>query len=439
VLHESAKDVAAYNQWLRTDWAQRQALAEELEVLKQRFAEHQDLVNEEKISHSRKLGDMKNKLSAIAARKADIQDKLSAIDNLSPRIDGFMHGEQEEVSASDLPFDILIARCTDMLDNYDSIREKLLRTIKSVDGNIDNYGETQISKAWARSKQECARVHAITAEDLHSDKFILLLPDALQAFIDDEFSAIRMARIESLRGVGKGLTDFFDRLSVVHSGIKAQSRKITSSIEGNLNIEALSSIGLLLSSRVEELDYWSTLQDFTALWNAWRDSDDGALPEPALLEDMSKLITSLQSMRSGRHLRDYFDLHIRMVENGKEHIITSDSQLDSTSSTGLMYLALCVIFIAISRALCPDPEVTLHWPVDELGVLHGDNISRLFGMLNKAGITMVGGFPSEDPTLLRHFQHRQVIDFKKGIRVIDIPTSTLKERALSKLSSEAEV
>ena len=126
-----------------------------------------------------------------------------------------------------------------------------------------------------------------------------------------------------------------------------------------------------------------------------------------------------------------------MVENGHPRVIHNDNQLDTSTSDGLKYLALCVIFIAISRLLCPDREVKLHWPIDELGLLHGENIARLFDMLNRGGIVMVGGFPSEDPVMLRNFKHRQRIDFKRGIRVIDIPRSSLGERAIARRNVEA--
>ena len=203
-----------------------------------------------------------------------------------------------------------------------------------------------------------------------------------------------------------------------------------------MKIDALSSMGISLTSRIDSLDYWKSLQDFSKSWQEWRESGEHGLPDQSFLDEMSSLIDALKSIKSGSHLRDYFDLHIRMVENGHERIIKNDHQLDNSTSDGLKYLALCVIFIAISRLLCPDREVLLHWPIDELGILHGENISRLFSMLDHGGIVMVGGFPSEDPVMLRHFKHRQVIDFKKGIRVIDIPNSTLRERALAHRNME---
>lgn len=212
----------------------------------------------------------------------------------------------------------------------------------------------------------------------------------------------------------------------------SKSRKITSAIEENMKIDALSSMGISLTSRIDSLDYWKPLQDFSNSWQEWRESGGYGLPNQQFLNEMSLLIDALKSIKSGGHLRDYFDLHIQMVENGHERIIKNDHQLDNSTSDGLKYLALCVIFIAISRLLCPNKEVLLHWPIDELGILHGENVSRLFKMLNHGGIIMVGGFPSEDPVMLRHFKHRQVIDFKKGIRVIDIPKSTLRERALAR-------
>ena len=254
-----------------------------------------------------------------------------------------------------MPVDLLIREVTSILDANDNLKEKLIDDIQGINNKIGHYEETQVGQAWKRAKENLRQ--QLNCADPFDRNFLINLPQALEVFIDDEVKSIKAARIESLRGIGKGLTDFFERLRVIHNRIKDQSRKITSAIAENMKIDALSSMGILLTSRIDSLHYWKSLQDFSKSWQEWRESGASGLPDQQFLDDMSSLIDTLKSIKSGNHLRDYFDLYIRMVENGHERIIKNDHQLDNSTSDGLKYLALCVIFIAISRLLCPDRDV----------------------------------------------------------------------------------
>ena len=200
-----------------------------------------------------------------------------------------------------------------------------------------------------------------------------------------------------------------------------------------MNIDALSSIEVHLESNVNQDEIWKILKGFSVSWSDWRESYSDSFPDDDLLDSMDKLVGELLVIKSGRKLRDMFDLKILMTEQGHQRIIKTDNDLDNATSDGLKYLAICIIYIAISRLLCPDRSVALHWPIDELGILHGDNIAKLFAMLDQSGIIMVAGFPSNDPNMLVNFKHRQLIDFKKGVRILQIPSLTLRDRVLEKL------
>lgn len=432
-IRESAGDVNTYREWLKSEWENRSSLIESLGIFKAKLEKAEIDAKDKDREYKQSKALLNKKKSNENAHLIKLNDKLEQIKTLRPRFSLYI--KNSEATSLSMPFDLLVQEVSSLLDSNDKLKDKLVAEIQRIINKIGQFGETQVAQAWQRAKDNLR--HELGFDDPFDRNFLINLPQALEVFIEEEVKSIKAARIESLRGIGKGLTDFFERLRVIHNRIKDQSRKITAAISENMKIDALSSMGLTLTSRIDSLDYWKSLQDFSKSWEDWRESGQSGLPDQQFLDEMSSLIDTLQSIKSGSHLRDYFDLHIRMVENGHERIIKNDHQLDNSTSDGLKYLALCVIFIAISRLLCPDREVLLHWPIDELGILHGENISRLFGMLNQGGIVMVGGFPSEDPVMLRHFKHRQVIDFKKGIRVIDIPRSTLRERALARQNMEA--
>ncbi len=350
--------------------------------------------------------------------------KNEFIKSLKPRL--FYIFSDAEATLSTTPLDLLFQEVEKKLKLRTKLKDKLISNVQIINSKIDKFGETQIGTAWQRAREDLRQ--ELNYNDIYEQNFLLNLPQALEIFISEEVSNIKESRIESLRGVGKGLSDFFERLNSVNKKIKFHSKKITKVITDNMNIDALSNIELVLSSKVESLDYWSSLHNFSESWESWRESGENALPDNELLSEMTALINALQSVKSGARLRDYFDLHIIMVENGNPRLIRNNKELEDSTSNGLKHLALCVIFIGISRLLCPDVNVKIHWPIDELGILHGENIARLFSMLDSGGIIMTGGFPSEDPDLLRLFKNRQIIDIKHGIRVIKIPESTLKDK-----------
>ena len=109
-------------------------------------------------------------------------------------------------------------------------------------------------------------------------------------------------------------------------------------------------------------------------------------------------------------------LRISLEENGRKAHVSNAREFDALSSNGLSYLAILVIFMGMARYLCPNNQIALHWPIDELAALSPENIARLFHMFEESGIYCFSAFPSTDPNLLKFFKHRKLIDRKTGIR-----------------------
>lgn len=431
-IHDSAAAVNRYREWLEAEWKRRASLITQLGELNAKKDHAKNEKQAKKREHEQKEKALKSDRHKVRSKLGNLREKQAQLNAIRPRYLIYM----KDVEAADQPkpFDMLIQEVKTRLDSNDKMKDELVASVNNIDGKLLRHEETQVGQAWIRRKETLRQ--QLDYDDPYERNFRINLPQILEAYIDDDVKSIRQARIESLRGAGKGLTDFFEHLNIIHNRIRQQSRKITAAIEENMKIDALSSISISMNSRIDKLDYWKPLQGFSKSWQAWLASGERDLPDKEFLDEMSSLIDMLKSIKSGSQLRDYFDLYIHMVENGHERVIRSDHELDNSTSDGLKYLALCVIYIALCRLLCPDREVALHWPIDELGTLHGNNIPKLFSMLNQSGIIMLAGTPGENPSVLRQFKHRQIIDFETGVRVIDVPESSLREQAMAHLNRQ---
>lgn len=428
-----SSDVSAYREWISVHWktldkhvdemnhhreANRKA-DESMEDRKRLYESEKDEINKEKLLTGRSLLTAKERLTSIEECKS----RIESFSNLSEKM------------SHELPLSLLLQTISSDLNSNDELSQKIIKSIHEINNRIERLGESKIATAWYNSKEELRK--RLGMETTTKDRFLLNLPEQFEGFINDEIKSARRTQLLTLRAVGKGLIDYFEDLKNIDNAISHQSTKISKVIQNNLSIDALSAIELNMASRVKTFDYWNQLHDFSRQWCDWRESESDDLPDDELLTSLSCLIESLQGLKSGVNIRDYFDFSIMMIENGQKKIIRNDNELEASTSEGLKYLALCVMFIGISRLLCPDRNVNLHWPIDELGILHRDNTARLFKMLDDNGIVMVGGFPSEDPDLLRLFTHRHVIDRVKGVRMIELPRSTLSDKILDLKRSEA--
>ena len=185
-----------------------------------------------------------------------------------------------------------------------------------------------------------------------------------------------------------------------------------------MHFDAISDIQVALISRIDSQDYWPALEEFYRIWREWKEEGVSELPPKEVDSQLILATDILHRSEINKGIESVFDLEISLRENGRPVSVTRNADLENVSSTGLSYLILCSIFAGITRMLCRDHSVKIHWPMDELGTLAAENISKLFVMLDQHNIIMVGGFPTTDPLLLQHFkEHHEV---KKDVGIIEL-------------------
>ena len=170
----------------------------------------------------------------------------------------------------------------------------------------------------------------------------------------------------------------------------------------------------------------------------WKSEGARDLPPAPVTKRLLDAAEILHKSRGGQGIESVFDLEISLRENGRPIKATTKADLENASSTGLSYLILCTIFAGISRMLCREPNVAVHWPMDELGTLAPENISRLFMLLDEHNIVMVGGFPSTDQHLLQHFKEHHQVKKDEGIVELVLPEDKLSDLIAQRRQQRSE-
>jgi|LSQX01.2.fsa_nt_gb hypothetical protein len=216
------------------------------------------------------------------------------------------------------------------------------------------------------------------------------------------------------RNYGADLQSFFTVFSDLNRRISAQSRRLSEEVSEEFVLEGISKSEVKIQSTIDELGFWGPLKRFSKLYSQW-EQDFERLPSEAYLDalgDVAELLRSDQQFTFESLLR----LELHLNEGGTDLVIRNDRQLLESSSHGMAYLILCKYLLAFTRLLRGKAQVTIHWPIDEIGTLAYHNVEKLFKACENNNIFIVGAFPNPESDVLGLFKHRYLIekDSRKG-------------------------
>ena len=248
------------------------------------------------------------------------------------------------------------------------------------------------------------------------DEFRLSQPLDLETLLNTELPTIRDGLLEQVRAVGDNLSKYHTILDGLNKEVARVSRHLGREVNTGNPFDEISDISFELTSVIVEGDYWSALTAFNQQWRSWRESRSEILPPDALLDSLYRANELLSQAKIGKNIDSLLRLTIHLNENGRNARIASQRDMENASSNGLSYLAILVIFMGMTRYLCPNDAIKLHWSIDEFANLSLQNIAKVFEMLTEKGIYCYSAFPTSDPNILQHFDHKYLINVKEGVR-----------------------
>ncbi len=405
-------DLLRYDAWLKERWDILEAKQSQFHLQSLARDEAHERVRARERRFKLEERQLRETLSKAKESRDTLSQALSRAEAIIKRV-GTVNGNVSEDTPPNL--DSLSDALEGMLESERRLSQQLLRKVERISDMLRQYGDSKIHNAWVYLLNQRK---AQTGLDEFDTEFKLQLPADLAYLVDEQLPDLRNSLFEQIRAVGDSLSRYHGSLKVLNDEVSKVSRHLREKINTNQRIDSLTDIELHVTSKVVEGDYWERLSVFNQQWIEWRERRDPGLPSDTLMAVLTDANEALQRADIRQDLKSLIGLRITVVENGRKAVVNNSREFDALSSNGLSYLALIVIYIGMARYLCPNPNIALHWPVDELANLSPENVARVFEMFDEAGLYFFSAFPSADPNLLKFFKYKTLIDRRKGIRAV---------------------
>lgn len=316
-------------------------------------------------------------------------------------------------------------------------------SIASVKAYVDDFDQliakqsgSSLAETWERSREECTSINDKSLHILDYRKLVSHLEQLLTIMVPQSLTALR----EQGRIFGVDLNAYYDVLADIDRRITSQSSRITKEVDEELFLDGVSNSEVRIRSRISELDFWPELQNFVKAFQQWQEEGFSTLPNEDYTSSMRSAIDIIGRSALSGGIASLLEIELCLREGNNNLVIRTDRQLNESSSHGMAYLILCKFLLAFTRLLRDQSNVTVHWPIDELGTLHHDNIKKIFDACGNNNIQILGAFPNPDSEVLSLFSNRYIINKQsKQLQIVKPRLDLIAEKLRQRKSVSQEV
>lgn len=418
-IEKSQQLILNYKDWESREWSLFDDLTSELYQYKGELANlNNDLLRLEgefkRQSEVKKIGlkDLRQRLMTANDERHELEQCISI--TLENEIKSALYEDIEKVAIE--PIEIAY-ELTNLAQNLIKEAHEYGKELEDAVSKVDKILQLQvqenvISKSW----NELLSIRRENYKgDIYSQAFAISCIDDLQKLLDEIIPLHEQTVIESVRSASQSFINFYVSLQDFNSRVAHLSREFGRKVSLDNPFTSLSDIQIELLSKVEEQDLWQPLTNFSKLYQDYL--ENYSVPSYEFLNAFEKANDALKSCHISANLESLVSLRISLRENGRLVQIRSDSDLSGLSSRGISKLAIIVIFCGLTRYLCKDNNIRIHWPLDELGELHEENVVLLFELMNRNNIVLFCAQPNPSPSLLQYFDTNNYIDKNEGVKL----------------------
>ena len=318
--------------------------------------------------------------------------------------------------------DLTITFCRDWLSEFSFIHKKLFKQIQDFNDLFSKkHARSELYENWEKLIADNDKFNG--AKNIF--KFQKPIQDLLSSAIQKQKNTYQLVTVNA-----NIINEFYQHIEHFGRTISQIGKQLSKSVTALASFEALADINVYTVMKQEELEYWGPLQQFSKLFEKYRDDlreGLGDIPEE-LVYAMQKLSAYLPNDGFVLAHESLFDIEFTITEKGHLKRARNARQLKKISSTGLSYLAMLSLFSGLLGMLRGQEgnHSTIILPVDELGELAAENIDLLLKMFTENSISMLSASPSTDRHILSLYdRHYKLKDNK--IYHAKIPTSRLDE------------
>lgn len=413
--------IEKYHRWETVEWSKRNDYSRTIQQEEVAIAAVLDEIGRAERLQKEKRVQLTTRSRAISSDIKRLKEELSDIDIMLKRLgrSSQIPNEITDALAS------LLSESQTCLNREMELKTSIQNGMSGAREIIERFPKSELRNAW---ETLCQKRASVVGLDVSDPKLTEQLPPDLEFLIDNNLPQLQKVTVEKVRAIGFQIENLYSAFIKMKQTISTLGKQLDDAIKYNQIIDNLQDIHIDLRPNIEGQEFWNQILVFNQHWTDWQNNHSSELPGIALEIALSEALSILKASRISNEFDSYFSMSIHLKENGQRRDIYNDNDLNTASSNGLSYLAICILFRGLTRFLCADENIKIHWPIDELAILSPKNITKLFKMLNESGIFFFSGFPSTDPYLLDHFTTRKLIDMNFGIKQVNLNMPTRSQR-----------
>ncbi|PSV08805.1 hypothetical protein C0W93_17410 [Photobacterium leiognathi subsp. mandapamensis] len=434
-----------YDTWLESEWKYIDSYNSEVLALERQITSCQSKRDDYDKSMNQKID---NESSLLEKYKAD----LSAVREEKEQLTDCIKSLEKSVDESDLvcledasenfefhSVDHAVSLVEDKITGINKLKKEIVSKVKDVSNTILGLDDNnEIKMIWESMRS--ANMTKLTEKHNYvinhdSSQFSLACLNDLEELVSNVIPDIRDVKIETLRSISTQISNYHQTLKQVNSKVDSVSTTLVQSIETGNPFPAIDSIQIKLSSKIHTFDLWKDLNLFSAELDKWSGETSRGLPSKAFLVSFTQLLASFKEAQISKNLESLVEMEITIVENGRPAVVRNDEDLEKVGSEGISKLAIIVVFCGMTRFLCQDDDVAIHWPLDELGKISISNLAILFDMMTQKGICLFTAQPDLHPATYKYFTTKNHIVKNVGVKSFIGGSKNKDNPLLSKLNT----
>ena len=398
-------EVLRYEQWYRHSWLQRKPkLQVELATSRSRTTELEQQLGSASAAYKTERNTLEERRAQALADQGSLGDALSRLKSLLRRLAELKLPRDGDAAPGELDERLRLG------EELLQAREQRLAAIKAhverFDSLIVSQSGSSLAETWERSREECTLTGERGIPSLDYRKLVPHLEQLLNVMVPQSLTALR----EQGKIFGLDLHGYYEVLADIDRRIATQSARISREVGEELFLEGVSESAVRIRSRISELEFWPELKAFVQAFREWRDTGFSDLPGEDYTNSMRRALDIIGRAALGGGIATLLEIELRLREGNSDLVIRTDRQLNESSSHGMAYLILCKFLLAFTRLLRGSAPVTIHWPIDELGTLHHNNVKKIFDACSNNDIRILGAFPNPDSEVLALFANRYIVN-----------------------------
>jgi len=410
-----------YRQWLKDNWDTVDTIQANLVKQKGITSDLEDKKSQLSKEGKEKRAEFKHLISTVNSKRKELNQSLEHAETQLRRIGEI--SQSAEAHEGDLT--ALVETAVNLYMQRESMKKNVIKRFDQITKIMNDHPESQVYKAW-RTALDFSENDS--GYDSSTPEFKIYMAGKLESFHNEQLLHTKKALAEQFRGAADSLQKYYDNLAMVNRRVKNISDELYNKIQQTSTIPDIRNVRCNLISKVEIDNSWGALKAFSKEWDSWestRGIDD--LPSDLLVQKLIQAIDNLNASKIDSNIRSLVGLSISMEENGTPKTIHSDQDFGAVSSNGLCLIATIILFVGLSRFLCPDKRVGVTLPIDELSSISSENIERLIRMFDQENIHLFSAHPSSDINILQQFNDLVRVDKKSGVDIVD--PQSLKEKS----------